>query len=148
MTSANKKANAEVVLVFPAGAIRQQDGDFRLIAVSKDTVKWFRLTPMPEKMETDTKLRKSEVHIRQVDNQFLYADGSWLRVVPPLKPTKTYFQVQRVEHTVVIKRSDAVLVKYKRSGDSEWVSTAQPKASGRYTKAEDAKQKEFALANG
>ncbi len=150
MTSANKKVNAEVVLTFPVGVVKQQDGDFRLIVVSKDAVKWFRLKPIPEDRPKVTALTKGETILRQVGRNFLYADGTWVEVTKPEKIVKTYFQVQRVEHAVLIKEPDALFLKYKRYGDSEWVlniTTPPKKASGRYSTQEDAKQKEFALAN-
>lgn len=156
MTSENKKSNAEVVLTFPAGAVRQQDGDFRLIVVGEDKVKWYKLQPVPAEVPKVTALPKGETLLRNVGNKFLFASGSWVEVTRPEKITKTYFQVQRVEHTVLIKEPDALFLKYKRHGDTEWVLnvSAPPKVapaakriSGRFSTQEHKRQKEFALVN-
>lgn len=149
MTSENKKVNAEVVLIFPVGAVKQADGDFRLIAVGKHKVKWYKLRPVPDELQQVTALPKGETLLRNVGHKFLFASGTWVEVIRSAKITKTYFQVQRVEHVVLLREPDALFLKYKRHGDTEWVlNITTPPLSKRVSAKEDQRQREFALVNG
>lgn len=129
MTS-TKKSQAKIVDVLPAGRILKKEGDYALIEVSKDKGEWYRLSPPPEpksEIPTAVELPKEYEILRQVGDilqvQYPKCPPIWTRLIPPtsLAGAKTYFQVMKVQHAVLITNPDAILVRYSRDKSMEWV---------------------------
>lgn len=121
MTANNKRKDAIKVDVLPRGRVFETKDDCILVEDAKDSSRWYRLSPPPEVALEMTMLQKGAVILRQVGQMFQTEDSIWYKLVPPPAMVKSYFQVMKVQHQVLVETKEALLIKYSRDQTMEWV---------------------------